>query len=96
MKLAIRFVISVRPSVSPHIYTRLSLEGFSLNYVLRNFIKSVQKVLVCLKWDKVSVSLFSFLIIRKMGTVSERDGGENDNVHYLSNTLFPEISLFAR
>jgi hypothetical protein len=58
----------------------------------RLFFKTVQKVLVCLKWDKVSAclceALTSFLmisrcIIREMGIVSERDRGENEKAHYM-------------
>ena len=39
-KLAIRFVMYVRPSVSPHMKTRLLVDGFSRNYVLPTFYKN--------------------------------------------------------
>jgi hypothetical protein len=63
-----------------------------LKSCIAEILKAVQKVLVCLKWNRVSASLFealtSFLIIsrciiREMGTVSERDRRENEKAHYM-------------
>jgi hypothetical protein len=48
--MAIRFVMSVGPNGT----TRLTMDGFSLNLVLEDFRKSVEKIHISLKYDKNS------------------------------------------
>jgi len=47
-KTTISFVMSVRPSVSPHAKCLLSLDGFSCNFIFEYFSKKMLRKFKCL------------------------------------------------
>jgi hypothetical protein len=51
-KTIISFFMSICPSVRPHGTIRVSLDGFSWNYVFEVFQRSVEEIQVSLKSDK--------------------------------------------
>jgi len=60
-KATISFVISVCRSIRPHGTARLTLDGFSLNFIFRYFSKICREVQVSLKPDNSNGTSQEFL-----------------------------------
>jgi hypothetical protein len=93
-------VASVRPSVSfcPHGINRFPLDEFSLNFVLEDFPKSVDKIQVSLKSDKnnwlfiwVPVHIYNHISLNSSQNVKcfGKICRENQKTHFMFNNFSP-------
>jgi hypothetical protein len=92
-KATISFVMSV----CPHETTRLPLDGFCWNLILRLFLKHVEKIQVPFKSDKnngyftrrrFQLLTISRQILHRMRNVLDKSCRENQNTHFMFNNFF--------
>jgi hypothetical protein len=100
-KATIIFVVSVCLSVlRPHETTQLSLDGFSLNFIFKNFSKicrkskffwSLTRLMGTLSEDHCAFKIVSRWIFLRMRNVSYKICRENQNTHFVFNKFLPRF-----
>ena len=100
------YCLLTRPSFLPHGTTRLTLDGFSWNLIWECFVKNLSRkfkfhqnasrVTGTSHEDVRTFVVLSRLFLLKMRNVSDESCRENQNTHFMFNSIFPKIVPFTK